>query len=179
MKERVLSTFQQTVGLFKQGRTSEVEAGCNLLLQMDPMFDPAKKLLSKMRNPALPIDVDSLVPAGADGSQRSPMEHAREAMAARDFQRVVHLTSEVLTDDLLNDEARILGDEAREKLEASPFVEQFARKAEQSLNGGNVASAKMELEKARALDPTHPDVVRVAQAKIGRASCRERVSTDV
>ncbi|HEX6096496.1 MAG TPA: tetratricopeptide repeat protein [Thermoanaerobaculia bacterium] len=174
VKERVLSTFQQTVGLFKQGRTSEVEAGCNLLLQMDPMFDPAKKLLSKLRNPALPIDVDSLVPAAAPRDQRSPVEHAREAMAARDFQRVIHLTSEILTDDLLNDEARILGDEAREKLEASPFVEQFARKAETSLTGGNVASAKMELEKARALDPTHPDVVRVAQAIAARDSAPAR-----
>jgi tetratricopeptide (TPR) repeat protein len=174
VKERVLTTFQQTVGLFKQGRTSEVEAGCNLLLQMDPMFDPAKKLLSKMRNPALPIDVDALVPDASGGGQRSAMEHAREAMAARDFQRVIHLTSEVLTDDLLNDEARILGDEAREKLEASPFVEQFARKAETSLTGGNVASAKMELEKARALDPTHPAVVRVAQAIAARDSAPAR-----
>ena len=157
----MLSTFQQTVTLFKQGRTDEVAAGCNLLLQMDPAFDPAKKLLEKMRNPAAPIDVDSLIP---QGPQEDPMQQAREAMAGRDFQRVIHLTSDVLTEDLLNDEARILGDEAREKLEAAPFVEQFARKADQNLTSGNVAAAKMELEKARALDPTHPDVVRVAQA---------------
>ena len=174
MKERVLSTFQQTLGLFKQGRSDEVVAGCNLLLQMDPMFDPAKKLLSKLRNPALPIDVDTLVPDAAPRDQRSPLEHAREALAARDFQRVIHITTEILTDDLLNDEARILGDEAREKLEASPFVEQFSRKADASLAGGNVASAKMELEKARALDPTHPEVVRVAKAIAARDSAPAR-----
>ncbi|HEX8409295.1 MAG TPA: tetratricopeptide repeat protein, partial [Thermoanaerobaculia bacterium] len=161
VRDRVLSTFQQTVTLFKQGRTDEVAAGLNLLLQMDPAFDPAKKLLEKMRNPAAPIDVDSLLPRGP---QEDPMQQAREAMANRDFQRVIHVTSDVLTEDLLNDEARILGDEAREKLEAGPFVEQFARKADQNLTGGNVAAAKMELEKARALDPTHPDVVRVAKA---------------
>jgi len=174
VKERVLSTFQQSLALFKQGRTDEVTAGCNLLLQMDPMFDPAKKLLSKLRNPALPIDVDSLVPAAAPRDQKSPMDQAREAMAARDFQRVVQLTSEILTDDLLNDEARVLGDEAREKLEASPFVEQFARKAEGSLASGNVAAAKMELEKARSLDPMHPDVVRVGQAIAARDSAPAR-----
>ena len=174
MKERVLSTFQQTLGLFKQGRTDEVAAGCNLLLQMDPMFDPAKKLLSKLRNPALAIDLDALLPDAGPTDQRSPMEHAREAMAARDFQRVIHITTEVLTDDLLNDEARILGDEARDKLEASPFVEQFARKADASLASGNVASAKMELEKARALDPTHPEVVRVAQTIATRDSAPAR-----
>ena len=168
VKDRVLTTFQQTLTLFKQGRADEVAAGCNLLLQMDPMFDPAKKLLAKLRNPDLPLDVDSLLPAPVD--HRSAMDHAREAMAARDFERVIQLTSDILSDDLLNDEARVLGDDAREKVEAAPFVEQFTRKAEQSLSGGNGASAKMELEKARALDPTHPEVVRIGRAIDARST---------
>ena len=163
VKDRVLSTFQQTLTLYKQGRMDEVLAGCNLLLQMDPNFDPARKLLEKTRNPASTIDVETLLPA-APRDARAPIEQARQAMAARDFERVVHVTSQILTDDLLNDEARVLSDEAREKLEAAPFVEQFARKADHNLTNGNVAAAKMELEKARSLDPTHPDVVRVAQA---------------
>ncbi|HYH07441.1 MAG TPA: tetratricopeptide repeat protein [Thermoanaerobaculia bacterium] len=166
VKDRVTSTFQQTVALYHQGRLEEVTAGCTLILQMDPMFDPARKLLEKTRNPNLPIDVDTLLPR----DPRAPMQQAREAMAERDFQRVIHLTTEILTDDLLNDEARILGDEAREKLEASPFVEQFTRKCDQSIAAGNIAAAKMELEKARALDPTHPDVVRIARALAARDS---------
>lgn len=160
VKDRVVSTFQQTLALYKQGRTDEVVAGCNLLLQMDPAFDPARKLLEKTRNPNAPIDVDTLLPRDT----RAPMEQARQAMAARDFQRVVHLTSEVLTDDLMNDEARIMGDEAREKLEAAPFVEQFARKCDQHLASGNLAAARSDIEKARALDATHPDVIRVSKA---------------
>src|SRR2546421_12174738 len=63
VKERVLSTFQQTLALYKQGRMEEVVAGCGLILRMDPQFDPAKKLLDKSRNPQLPIDVDKLGPA--------------------------------------------------------------------------------------------------------------------
>ncbi|HYI11366.1 MAG TPA: tetratricopeptide repeat protein [Thermoanaerobaculia bacterium] len=164
VKDRVVSTFQQALALYHQGRTDEVTAGCNLILQMDPMFDPARKLLDKLRNPSLPIDVDSLLPR----DPRSGMQQAREAMAERDFQRVIHLTTDILTNDLLNDEARILGDEARDKLEAAPFVEQFTRKCDQQLAAGNVAAAKMDLEKARALDPTHPDVVRVAKVIAGR-----------
>ena len=54
VKERVLSTFQQAVTLYKQGRTDEVVQGCGLILRMDPMFDPAKKLLEKARNPNAP-----------------------------------------------------------------------------------------------------------------------------
>ncbi len=159
VKDRVVSTFRQTLALYEQGRTDEVVAGCGLILQMDAMFDPAKKLLEKARNPALPIDVGQLLPA----DPRSKLDQARAAMAERDFQRVGQITSEILTDDLLNDEARLLGDEAREKVEAAPFVDQFTRRAEQALSAGNVAAAKMDHEKARSLDPTHPEVVRLAK----------------
>ncbi|HEX2121740.1 MAG TPA: hypothetical protein VHL59_08870, partial [Thermoanaerobaculia bacterium] len=166
VKDRVVSTFRQTLELYRQGRRDEVSAGCSLILQMDPTFEPARKLLEKLRNPGAPIDVDSLLPEDA----RPPMAQAREAMAARDFQRVVHLTSEILTDDLLNDEARILGDEAREKMEAGPFIEQFVRKCEQQIAAGNVAGARAELEKARSLDPDHPEVLRVARTLAARES---------
>jgi len=159
VKDRVTSTFEQTLTLYHQGRKDEVAAGCDLILQMDPSFDPARKLMDKNRNPALPIDVDMLLPR----TSGDPMQQARAAMAERDFERVLHLTSAVLSEDLLNDEARILSDEAREKLEAAPFVEQFARKSEQQIGSGNIAAAKMELEKARALDPTHPEVIRIGK----------------
>jgi tetratricopeptide (TPR) repeat protein len=159
VKERVTSTFQQAVSLYKLGRTEEVVAGCNLILQMDPSFDPAKKLLEKTRNPTLPIDVDTLIPASAADA----LAEARSAMAARDFQRVVNITTEILTNDLMNDDARILGDEARDKLEAGPFVEQFAKKCEQHIASGNVAAARQDLEKARALDASHPAVRRIEQ----------------
>src|SRR5438874_12294721 len=89
VKERVLNTFQQAITLFKQGRTDEVVQGCGLILRMDPMFDPAKKLLEKARNPSAPIDVDALLPAESDNRIRE----ARTAMAGRDFQRVLDLTT--------------------------------------------------------------------------------------
>src|SRR6185436_4948205 len=63
-----------------------------------------------------------------------------------------------------------LGDEAREKLEAGPFIDQFMRKCEQNMSAGNIAAARADLEKARALDPTHPVVVRLGQAIAARQS---------
>jgi tetratricopeptide (TPR) repeat protein len=159
VKDRVISTFQQTLALYKQGRMDEVIAGCGLILRMDPMFDPAKKLVDKTRNPNLPIDVDTLLPADANDA----MAHARAAMTARDYQTVVNITTEVLTNDLMNDEARILGDQARERLEAAPFVDQFLRKCEQNINNGNVPAARTDLEKARSLDPDHPAIARMEQ----------------
>jgi tetratricopeptide (TPR) repeat protein len=163
VKERVLSTFQQTLALYKQGRTEEVVAGCGLILRMDPMFDPAKKLLEKTRNPQLAINVDMLVPSLPPAAVADPMAEARRAFEARDFQRAINITTEILTNDLMNDEARILNEQARDKMEASPFVEQFARKVEQHLTNNNAAAARSELEKARALDPDHPALKRLEQ----------------
>lgn len=165
VKDRVISTFQQTLALHKQGRRDDVISGCNLMLQMDPSFEPARKLLDKTHNPSLPIDVDQLLPGGGTAAA---MDQARKAMAGRDFERVLQITTEVLTDDLMNDEARVLGDEARDKLEAAPFVNQFARKCDEQLAAGNLAAAKADLEKARSLDPTHPDVLRVAREVVAR-----------
>jgi len=159
VKDRVLSTFQQTLELYKQGRAAEVVEGCTLILRMDPMFDPAKKLLEKTRNPNAPVDVDSLMPSTED-----PLREARAAIAARDFQRANDLTSEVLRDDFTNEEARAINDEAREKIEAAPFVEQFIRKAGTFISQGNVAAARAELEKARALDSDHPGISKLSES---------------
>jgi tetratricopeptide (TPR) repeat protein len=159
VKDRVLSTFQQTLDLYKQGRSGEVVEGCTLILRMDPTFDPARKLLEKTRNPNSPVDVDSLMPSTDD-----PLREVRAAMASRDFQRANDLTSQLLRDDFTNEEARAINDTAREKIEAAPFVEQFIRKAETFAGQGNVPSARNELEKARALDSEHPGISRVAES---------------
>src|SRR6266496_836399 len=157
VKERVVSTFQQAIALYKQGRAEEVAQGCALILRMDPQFEPAKKLLEKARNPAAPVDVDAL----ARQLTADPMGEARAAMAARNFQKVIDLTTEVLTNDLLNDEARVLNEQAREKLEASPFVDQFVKKAEQAIASGDVFSARADLDKIRSLDADDTAVARL------------------
>jgi tetratricopeptide (TPR) repeat protein len=163
VKDRVLSTFQQAVSLYKQGRSTEVVEGCTLILRMDPTFDPARKLLEKTRNPSSPVDVDSLLPAEED---TEAMNEARAAMAARDFHRATEITSELLRSDFTNEEARLLNDTAREKMEAAPFVDQFLRKSEMFARQGNAAAARSELEKARALDAEHPGLRNPADAVV-------------
>ncbi|HJT17846.1 MAG TPA: tetratricopeptide repeat protein [Thermoanaerobaculia bacterium] len=160
VKERVVSTFQQALALYKQGRSDEVVQGCGLILRMDPQFDPAKKLMEKARNPNAPVDIDAL------SSQLSadPMSEARAAMTARNFQKVIDLTTEVLTNDLTNDEARQMNEQAREKLEASPFVDQFVKKAEQAIASGNVAAARAGIDKIKSLDPDDTALARLETA---------------
>ena len=165
IKERVSSTFQQALALFQAGRTEEAISGCTLILQMDPLFDPAKQLLEKARNPAMPIDVSSL----ATPDSGAALHDAREAMTARDFQRVVQITTDILTNDLMNEEARVLSEQARERMEAAPFVDQFVKKCEQHVANGNLAAANADLEKAKSLDADHPGVQRMQQM-IAKAS---------
>jgi hypothetical protein len=158
VRDRVIATFQQTIAVYKQGRIDEAVAGCGLILQMDPQFDPARRLLDSAGDPTSTIDVDSLLPSSAVDDS---LAAARQAMKSRDYQRVVNITTEILTDDLMNDDARILNEEARERIEAAPFVEQFARKCEAHIVAGNPAAARNDLDKARTLDPGHPAIARM------------------
>src|SRR5579884_2009027 len=172
VKERVVSTFQQALALYKQGRSDEVVQGCGLILRMDPQFDPAKKLMEKARNPNAPVDIDAL------SSQLSadPMEEARAAMATRNFQKVIDLTTEVLTNDLTNDDARLLNEQAREKLEAAPFVDQFIKKAEQAIASGNPDAARASIEKIKSLDPDDTALARL-QTALNQAKPAQQQST--
>ncbi|HEU5163458.1 MAG TPA: hypothetical protein VFV54_09960, partial [Thermoanaerobaculia bacterium] len=115
VRERVLATFRQTLDLYNQGSLDDVIVGCDFLLKMDPLFDPAKKLRDKAKNPAAPIDIQALMalagsaapppPAPAPAAAAPDLSEARAALEARDYQRASDLASAVLRSDMLNEEA--------------------------------------------------------------------------
>lgn len=92
------------------------------------------------------------------------MSDARAAFAARDFQRTLDITTELLTQDLMNEEARVLNEKARERMEAQPFIDQFVKKADQAIASGNTSGARADLDKIRSLDPEHPELARLTAA---------------
>jgi tetratricopeptide (TPR) repeat protein len=169
VRERVLSTFRHSLQLFKSGNVDEVRAGCELLLKMDPLFDPAKKLLEATRNPAAVsmAELESALPKPESGSL---LDAAREAFAARDFRRAAELAARAGADEEA-DAAQILQD-ATERIEAEPFVRQFASNARKHLESGNTAAARTAIEKARVLDADHPDVVALIGA-LGTPSAQQ------
>jgi len=157
VRERVAQTFRHTVDLFKQGRSDEVRAGCELMLKMDPLFEPAKRMLDKLNNPFASVDVEALLASvGSDDS--GPVAEARSAFASRDFRRVMEICGSVLASDPSNASARELGAAATEKLEAEPFVMQFVEQARNELAAGRLDAAKSALDKAASLDEDHPGV---------------------
>lgn len=160
VKQRVTSTFKQTVDLYRDGKLEEVIVGCDLILEMDERFKPAQDLRDKALDPSLPIDVDSLLGGGkpADVDVDSEILSAVEAMNRRDFQAAIDLCNSVLAAEPDNQEAQKLGAKAYERLEAAPFVEQFIGSCRGALAAGRVDEARTALEKAKSLDPLHPDI---------------------
>ncbi|HUP65030.1 MAG TPA: tetratricopeptide repeat protein [Thermoanaerobaculia bacterium] len=168
VKQRVLTTFSQTLDLYDQGLLDDVVVGCEFVLKMDPQFGPAKQLLQKANDPGAPIDVRDLriQPAGGatgTGSGSGGLGEARAAFAARQFQRAADLASAVLRADMTNEEAQRIAEEASERIEAEPFIQQFLVKARTAIENGNTAGARTILEKARALDPDHPEIERLGR----------------
>lgn len=167
VKQRVVATFRQAIDLYRQGRIDEVLVGCDFLLKLDPMFDPAKKLLEKARNPSAAVDIDMLARIGDDDGD--PLANARAALDERDFQRALELSTAVLRADIQNIEAQTIAQEAQEKIEAAPFVAQFITKARGHLQSGNLSGARTELEKGKTLDSMHPDLLAI-QSELDGAS---------
>ena len=168
VKQRVLTTFSQTLDLYDQGLLDDVVVGCEFVLKMDPQFGPAKQLLRKANDPGAPIDVRELriQPAGGAMGRASgsgDLAEARAAFAARQFQRAADLASAVLRTDMTNEEAQRIAEEASERIEAEPFIQQFLVKARTAIENGNTAGARTILEKARALDPDHPEIERLGR----------------
>lgn len=156
VRQRVITTFKQSVDLFRQGNRDDALAGCDYVLKMDPTFDPARQLMEKIENPIAPVDVDNLLASVAGGVA---IDDAREALRARDFARVLDITSEILRSDFTNLEAQQVAEEAQAKLEAAPFIDQFLSSARNKLSSGNFAGAASDVQKAKQLDDDHPAVL--------------------
>ncbi|MEM6455339.1 MAG: hypothetical protein AAF772_09625, partial [Acidobacteriota bacterium] len=64
VKGRITTTFSQTVELVKNGRDQEAVLGCEFILGMDPLFQPARVLLDRLKTGARPVTVDDLLGDG-------------------------------------------------------------------------------------------------------------------
>src|SRR3954447_21929424 len=65
VKQRILSTFEQTLELARNGNRQEALLGCDFVLRMDPQFEPANRLQERLRATTGPVRVDDLVGASA------------------------------------------------------------------------------------------------------------------
>ena len=231
VQQRIRSTFEHTLGLAEKGSRQEALLGCDFVLRMDPLFEPARRLQERLEGTAGPLAVEDL---RRDPSPMSPMlptsptapmvqtapaarpgglAAAGEAPAAPDtlWTDLDGLASELpdLPDphappgpgalraefeSLLSErrfqelqvraqqeapavnadlELQHLERLAQERLEAGPYVSKFLLSAREAMRAGNTAEGNRLLDRARALDPTHPGIAELSSPggpAAGRAS---------
>ncbi|HKI85619.1 MAG TPA: hypothetical protein VKA53_02625 [Thermoanaerobaculia bacterium] len=69
IQQRIQATFEQTLELAGKGNQQEALLGCDFILRLDPLFDPARKLQSRLEQATGPVDVSDL-----GGEEEAPGE---------------------------------------------------------------------------------------------------------
>jgi tetratricopeptide (TPR) repeat protein len=60
VQQRIRSTFEHTLGLAAKGSRQEALLGCDFVLRMDPLFEPARRLQERLEIATGPLAVDDL-----------------------------------------------------------------------------------------------------------------------
>lgn len=210
IQERILTTFQQTLSLAREDNRQEALLGCDFILRLDPLFEPARRLQDRLNQTEGEVDVADLADlvegqADAAGEQAmpdsvsspaasevaSPLESTpfsldeppsevpegaadlpgrmAQLFEQRNDQELLQLAREHLDVVADNPELRQLTETAAARFEAEPYVRNFIDAARSAKAGGDLKSARNHLEKARELDPSHPELA-VLEADLGAAT---------
>lgn len=114
-------------------------------------------------------DLDGLAAELPDLPAAAPMAGAHELrvrfaelLKARRFQELLSTVERESAAVLADPELGHLAEMAHQRMEAEPYVHKFLDKVRQAMAKGDGAEADRLLEKARALDPTHPEIAELA-----------------
>jgi tetratricopeptide (TPR) repeat protein len=80
-KDRIVSTYNQTLDLAGQGRGQEAALGCDFILKMDPLFSPARQLQTRLQGASGPVDVSDLQPLVQEAAAPAPAAVAAPVVA--------------------------------------------------------------------------------------------------
>jgi tetratricopeptide (TPR) repeat protein len=88
IQTRILDTFQQTLALVESNSLKEAKLGCDFILRLDPMFEPARWLQDRLESVDGEIHLDDLreaVAAAEPQAEAAADEAAAPASAAGDL----------------------------------------------------------------------------------------------
>ena len=187
VQQRILDTFEQTLDLAGQGSRQEALLGCDFVLRLDPQFEPARVLQDRLRNSAGAVEVNDLrvggPPAPAfdpfgdleqqnmdlpaftlEGPEEGLAREFQDLLAARRFQDVLNRAHQEQAVVAGSAELQQVVNLAQERLEGEPYLNKFLTAARQAAITGQTTEVARLLEKAKALDPSHPDIARLEAA---------------
>jgi tetratricopeptide (TPR) repeat protein len=193
VKQRILSTFEQTLELARNGNRQEALLGCDFVLRMDPQFEPARVLQERLRTSgggpvpvqdllagassavdpfadldSLSLDLPDLLPASLPGipySEGALHDELQSLLDQRRFQELMTRAQQEQAAIAADPELQRIAVTAQERMEAEPYVLKFLAAARQSLQAGQTDEVGRQLDKARALDPSHPGIAEIEQAR--------------
>lgn len=192
-KDRLLRTFTQTLDLAARGGIQEALLGCDFILRLDPLFQPARDLHDRLSRSNGTVEVNDLramlgdapaapaaptygtvqMPAVRPPAPPAPLRPAVDPAAVRaalqrsfdgrDFAGVVALATQQSELVAADPELARLASDAQAHAEAEPYIRRFLDGARGALEQGQQAEAERLLQKAAALDPTHPELAELRQ----------------
>ena len=188
VKQRILSTFDQTLDLAREGNRQEALLGCDFVLRMDPQFQPAHRLQERLRATTGPVRVEDLqgapamddpfasldglsldlpdtLPGFGGGGGVALRAELQSLLDQRRFQELMATAQREHAAVMADPELQRLAGEAQERMEAEPYVLKFLTGARQALQSGDTVETARLLDKARALDPAHPGIAELDQAR--------------
>ncbi|HEX6204116.1 MAG TPA: hypothetical protein VF100_14035, partial [Thermoanaerobaculia bacterium] len=213
VRQRVETTYRQSLDLAARGNRQEASLGCDFVLQLDPDYSPAQELLERLES-GKPIaaaaddtagaspassrhaEADELFGGGGDGAEmpdlfdlpelpdlphldaRPPAPAAAPGtaaggdladrlaalVAAGRHGEAVELAQANRPALAADPRAVELAETAASRHEAAPYVERFLAQAAEARRQGDEPTARALLDKAAALDPTHPGIAAGAAA---------------
>ncbi len=167
IRERVLSTFGQTLTLAEEGKRQEALLGCEFILKLDPLFEPARALQRRVQETEGPVAVQDFARLLEPQHQAPTPEwnlagELADLLDRREFRNVLSLAEQHRARVGADADLSRLVAEARSRLEAEPYVRSFLDRALQLRKDGHEQEAEAVLAKARQLDPTHPELAGVS-----------------
>jgi tetratricopeptide (TPR) repeat protein len=195
IRQRVKSTYEQSHELALEGKLQEATLGCEFVLRLDPLYEPARELMRKIatgESLADPGDDGAKTAADDDGPLTAEVDDEAEIepvaepefdlkaeiidlLDRRDFRPLLSLAEEHRAAIDADPELAEAVTAASERLEAEPYVRSFLEAAEKAQRQGREDEALALLEKVRALDPSHPSVPAAAPATEEFDESNERI----
>ncbi len=170
IRERVLGTFGQTLQLAEAGKRQEALLGCEFVLKLDPLFEPARALQTRVERADGAVAVEDLTrlfeAKDLVAEEWSLAGELADLLDRRDFRRLLQLAAEHKARVAADPDLARLVAEGQSRLEAEPYVRSFLDRALTLKRDGHEQEAEAALVKARQLDPTHPELARVSPPAI-------------
>jgi tetratricopeptide (TPR) repeat protein len=159
IQERVQNTYAQSRELALKGKTQEASLGCEFVLRLDPLFEPARELAQQLESggPISEAEGKPAESAAADPDFDLATE-LESLLDVRDFRTLLSVAKDHATRVAADSALAEMVTAAEQRLEAEPYVRSFIESAEKAQRQGRQDEALALLEKARSLDPSHPSL---------------------